>query len=101
MKSQFQSKASLIIAAAALLLAGFWAGAARHSNSAIAQEAAAAQATDAKAEAVGTASSTPLGVSIPNGGAALIKGRDGYAYVVNSQGIWVRAAQSGKPLALP
>ena len=35
------------------------------------------------------------------GGAALVKGRDGYAYVVDSRGLYVRAAQSGKPLALP
>ena len=42
-----------------------------------------------------------FGVTIPNGGSALVKGKDGFAYIVDSRGVYVRAAQSGKGLELP
>ena len=55
---------------------------------------------DAKVEVAG-GNGTNFGVTIPSGGAALVKGKDGYAYIVDTRGVFVRAAQSGKGLALP
>ncbi len=54
---------------------------------------------EAKVDAGGM--SGAIGVSIPNGGAALVKGKDGFAYIVDTRGVFVRAAQSGKGLQLP
>ncbi|MEX2216094.1 MAG: hypothetical protein WD768_18425 [Phycisphaeraceae bacterium] len=100
MRHQSRSGASMLLAAGALLLAGYWLGASQPASTVVAQDTAAA-AGDAKDAAEAAFSSVPMGVSIPNGGAAVVKGRDGYAYIVDSRGIWVRAAQSGKPLPLP
>ena len=113
------SKAGLVLAGGALALAGYFFGTTQTSAPAVAQTAApdgvAVQIAPAP-DAPGAAPGAPaiaighdadggfhgvVGVTIPSGGAALVKGKDGNAYIVDSKGMFVRASQSGKPLPLP
>lgn len=87
----FQSKAAYMLAGGALVMAGYLIGAG--------QGAAEAQEPKDEARQVEAAGCT-IGVSIPNGGGALVKGADGNAYVVDQRGLYVRASQAGKPLPL-
>lgn len=41
-----------------------------------------------------------IGVSIPNGGAAVVKGSDGNAYLISQRGVFTRVSQAGKNLPL-
>ena len=89
-----QSKIGLILAGGALMMAGYFAGQSQ-------PHALAADGDQPPKVDTDTGLSGALGVPIPNGGAALVKGRDGNAYVVDSRGVFVRASQTGKPLPLP
>lgn len=94
MNHQPASRIGMFLAGGALAAASFLMG---QSQSPTAH----AQADgDAKVEAA-DGSGIAFGVTIPNGGAALVKGKDGYAYIVDTRGVFVRAAQSGKGLVLP
>ncbi len=100
------SKFGCFMAGACIAGAGFFFGASRtpalHAQSAVTAAAPSpASAPGGAATAVVETSGRPFGVSIPNGGSALVKGKDGYAYLVDSRGVYVRAAQSGKGLELP
>jgi hypothetical protein len=90
MNALMQNKLALVLIAAALL-AGFGLGVSHPAT-------LAAEGDQAKAE-VGHGGA--IGVAIPSGGAAVVKGKDGFAYVITPNGVYVRAAQTGKPLELP
>jgi len=83
------SKLGYVLAGGAIAAAGFFFGSSQTTPLHAQQDGA--------AHAQGGA----FGVSIPNGGSALVKGKDGFAYIVDSRGVYVRAAQSGKGLELP
>lgn len=90
------SKFGYFMAGACVAAAGFFFGASQ-TPTLNAQPAA----TPAEPGVAAVESRQPFGVSIPNGGSAVIKGKDGFAYIVDSRGVYVRAAQSGKGLELP
>ncbi len=108
------SKTGFVLVAAVVAVAGYLVGAAQSQVPANAQAVAPAEpgagaAPNPGAAAPGVAIGQEpdagmhgvIGVSIPNGGAALVKGKDGNAYIVDGRGMFVRASQSGKPLPLP
>ena len=104
------SKTGLLLIAAMIAAAGYMLGAAHspaplHAQAVAPAEPAPAPGVAAPGIAIGGDADSGMqgviGVSIPSGGAALVKGKDGNAYVVDTRGMFVRASQSGKPLPLP
>ena len=89
MKKAFETKIMAMFAGAALLMAGYFIGSGQQAQVAHAQQAN--QAADNRGA---------IGVSIPNGGAAVVRGKDGFAYVVKDNGMFIRASKSGKHLEL-
>lgn len=87
------SKAMTLLAAGALVLVGYFLGSMNQSR-AVAQDAAAAEPVKPQM------SSGAIGVTIPNGGAAVVKGSDGNAYLISQRGVFTRVAQAGKSLPL-
>lgn len=83
------NKAMTLLAAGALVLVGYFLGS-MNGTQAHAQNAAAEPRITSGA----------LGVSIPSGGAAVLKGSDGNAYIVSQRGLYTKVSQAGKDLPL-
>ena len=93
------SRAATLLIGGLLVLAGYLLGVSQRPAWSQDRPAENAANDDAPAAAP-TAVIGAIGVSIPPSGAALVRGADGNAYVVDSRGLFVRASQSGKPLPL-
>jgi len=91
------SRIGYLLAGGALVVAGYFAGNSHQATIAADNDRPVKQDVDTGV----TTGHSAMGVSIPNGGAALVKGKDGMAYIVDSRGVFVRASQSGKGLELP
>jgi hypothetical protein len=90
--STLQSKAMMMFAGGALMLAGYFIGVSNNSPVAHAQAAKQIQNSNANGGVIG--------VSIPSGGAAIVKGKDGKAYVVQPSGLYIQVSKAGKHLEL-